>query len=92
MPRFPSLDALIDAARVASWHGRRGLGGRSTALDVAFQDVRRLIEYAKRVSPTCLIHLDRNRYSVPGSFANRRVSVRFYPEHIVVAAEGQVIC
>ena len=50
------------------------------------------VEYAKRVSPTCLIHLDRNRYSVPASFANRPVSVRVYPERIVVAAEGQIIC
>ena len=50
------------------------------------------VEYAKRVSPTCLIHLERNRYSVPASFANRPVSVRVYPERIVVAAEGQIIC
>ena len=50
------------------------------------------VEYAKRVSPTCLIHLERNRYSVPASFANRPVSVRVYPERIVVAGEGQVIC
>ena len=50
------------------------------------------VEYAKRVSPTCLVHLDRNRYSVPASFANRPVSVRVYPERIVVAAEGQIIC
>ena len=50
------------------------------------------VEYAKRVSPTCLIHLERNRYSVPASFANRPVSVRVYPERIVVAAEGQIVC
>ncbi len=50
------------------------------------------VEYAKRVSPTCLVPLDRNRYSVPASFANRPVSVRVYPERIVVAAEGQVVC
>jgi hypothetical protein len=50
------------------------------------------VEYPKRVSPTCLIDLDRNRYSVPASFANRPVSVRVYPERIVVAGEGQVIC
>ena len=42
--------------------------------------------------PTCLVHLDRNRYSVPASFANRPVSVRVYPDRIVVAAEGQVVC
>ena len=50
------------------------------------------VEYPKRVSPTCLIHFDRNRYSVPASFANRPVSVRVYPERIVVAAEGQIVC
>jgi DNA replication protein DnaC len=50
------------------------------------------VEYAKRVSPTCLIHLERHRYSVPASFANRPVSVRVYPERIVVVAEGQIIC
>ena len=82
----------IDAARLASWHGRRCLGGRSAALDVAFRTFDGFVEYAKRVSPTCLIHLDRNRYSVPASFANRPVSVRVYPQRIVVAAEGQVVC
>jgi transposase len=50
------------------------------------------VEHAKRVSPTCLVHLERNRCSVPASFANRRVSVRVYPEGIVVAAEGQILC
>jgi hypothetical protein len=50
------------------------------------------VEYAKRVSPTCLVHLERNRYSVPASFANRPVSVRVYPERIVVVAEGQIVC
>jgi len=50
------------------------------------------IEHTKRVSPTCLVHLERNRYSVPASFANRPVSVRVYPERIVVAAEGKVLC
>lgn len=50
------------------------------------------VEHTKRVTPTCLIHMERNRYSVPASFANRPVSVRVYPARIVVAAEGQVLC
>jgi transposase len=50
------------------------------------------VEHTKRVSPTCLVHLERTRYSVPASFANRPVSVRVYPERIVVAAEGQILC
>jgi hypothetical protein len=49
------------------------------------------VEYAKRVSPTCLIHLERNRYSVPASFANRPISLRVYPDRIVIVAEGLVI-
>ena len=47
------------------------------------------VEYTKRVSPTCLVHLERNRYSVPASFANRPVSLRVYPDRVVVAAEGR---
>ena len=50
------------------------------------------VEYSKRVSPTCLVHFERNRYSVPASFANRPVSLRVYPDRIVVVAEGHVIC
>jgi transposase len=50
------------------------------------------VEHSKRVSPTCLVHFERNRYSVPASFANRPVSLRIYPERVVIAAEGQVLC
>ena len=50
------------------------------------------VEHTKRVSPTCLVHFERNRYSVPASFANRPVSVRIYPGRIVIAAEGQTLC
>jgi transposase len=50
------------------------------------------VELSKRVSPTCLITFDRNRYSVPASFANRPVSLHIYPEKLVVVTEGQVIC
>ena len=50
------------------------------------------VEHAKRVSPTCLVHFEANRYSVPASFANRPVSLRVYPERLVVVAEGQAVC
>ena len=47
------------------------------------------VEHTKRVSPTCLIALERNRYSsVPALFANRPVSARVYAERIVIGAEG----
>ncbi len=50
------------------------------------------VEHSKRVSPTCLITFERNRYSVPASFANRPVSLRVYPERLVIVAEGQTVC
>jgi hypothetical protein len=50
------------------------------------------VEHAKRVSPTCLIAFDRNRYSVPASFANRPVSLRVFPDRLVIVAEGTVLC
>lgn len=34
---------------------------------------------------------DRNRYSVPASFANRPVSLRAYAERIVIVAEGRQV-
>ena len=49
------------------------------------------VEHTKRVSPTCLIHFECNRYSVPATFANRPVSLRVYADRLVVAAEGQTI-
>jgi hypothetical protein len=50
------------------------------------------VELSKRVSPTCLINFERNRYSVPASLANRPVSLRVYPERLVVVAEGSILC
>ena len=50
------------------------------------------VEHSKRVSPTCLISFERNRYSVPASFANRPVGLRVNPDRLVIAAEGQVLC
>ena len=49
------------------------------------------IEHSKRVSSTCLITFEHNRYSVPASFANRVVSLRVYPQRLVIVAEAQVV-
>jgi transposase len=105
VPRFASLEALNDWLEQRCkelWqqipHGLRpGTIEDIRAAEVQFlMPVPRLfdgfVEYTKRVSPTCLIHLERNRYSVPASFANRPVSLRVYPDRIVVAAEGQILC
>ena len=105
LPSFPDLDTLnawLEERCIAQWgqitHG--GLPG--TIADVWASEVASLmppgrpfdgfVEHTKRVSPTCLVHFERNRYSVPASFANRPVSLRIYPDRIVIAAEGQVLC
>ena len=44
-----------------------------------------------RVSSTCLVVLDRNRYSVPAAFAGRAVSVRSTASEIRVVADGTLI-
>jgi transposase len=49
------------------------------------------IEYSKRVSSTCLITFEHNRYSVPASFANHVISLRVYPERLVIVAEARVV-
>lgn len=48
-------------------------------------------EHSKLVSSTCLVTFECNKYSVPASFANRRVSLRVYPAHLDVIAEGRKI-
>lgn len=49
------------------------------------------IEHPMRVSPTCLVHFERNRYSVHAAYANRVVSLRAYADTIKVVADDQVI-
>ncbi len=105
MPSFPDLDALnvwLERRCIEQWeqivHGTLpGTVAKAHADEVGDlmppgRPFDGFVEHTKRVSPTCLIHFDRNRYSVPASFANRPVSLRIYPERIVVAAEGQVLC
>ena len=49
------------------------------------------IEQMLRVSSTCLVCVDRNRYSVPARFAGRAVSVRTTAEQVCIVAPGEVI-
>ena len=49
------------------------------------------IEHAKRVSPTCLIVFERNRYSVPAALANQVISLRIYADRLVMVARAEVI-
>jgi transposase len=105
MPSFgdlPSLNAWLEARCIERWSElSHGVLPGSVA-DVHAQERASLmpvgrafdgfVEHTKRVSPTCLVHFETNRYSVPASFANRPVSLRVYPDRLVVAAEGHVLC
>ena len=104
-PQVESLDALnlwLEERCKALWedipHGiepgsvANAWADESESLMVAGRPFDGFVEYRKRVSPTCLIHFERNRYSVPASFANRTVSLRVYPDRFQVVAEGQPIC
>jgi len=105
MPGFPDLAALnawLEQRCVDLW-SEIPHGTLSGSVADAWADERAalmpappafdgFVELSKRVSPTCLVHFERTRYSVPASFANRPVSLRIYPERIVIAAEGQVLC
>ena len=44
-----------------------------------------------RVSSTCLVNVDRNRYSVPTSFAGQAVSVRMTADQVRIVANSEVI-
>ena len=105
MPDFPDLAALnvwLEQRCLELWqqtpHGKRP----GTIADVWVEEQAALmplpvafdgfVELSKRVSPTCLISFERNRYSVPASFANRPVSLRIYSDRLVVAAEGNILC
>jgi hypothetical protein len=105
MPDFPDLAALNDWLEqqcVALWGDIPHAALPGSVADVWAAERTALmplppafdgfVEHSKRVSPTCLISFERNRYSVPASFANRPVSLRVYPERLVVAAEGQILC
>ena len=50
------------------------------------------VETLGKVSSTCLVSFDRNRYSVPCEWAGQIVSVRVYPERIdLVSHDGEVV-
>mgnify|MGYP003608975755 FL=1 len=105
MPSFPDLDALnawLEERCIAQWGEIQHGVLPGTVADVHAVEIISLmpmgrafdgfVEHTKRVSPTCLIAFERNRYSVPASFANRPVSLRVYPDRLVIAAEGQILC
>jgi hypothetical protein len=49
------------------------------------------VEQMMRVSSTCLVRVDRNRYSVPASVAGQAVSVRTTADQVRIVAHGEII-
>ena len=49
------------------------------------------VEHMLRVSSTCLVAVDRNRYSVPAAFAGRAVSVRTTATSVRIVADGAIV-
>jgi transposase len=49
------------------------------------------VEQPVRVSATSLIHFQRNRYSVPTPHAHKVVSLRIYPDTLVIVADGEEV-
>jgi hypothetical protein len=100
-PTFATLDALNDWLQLRCqtlWGEIRHAALPGTVADVLAIERAHLmplprpfdgfVEHTKRVSPTCLIHFERNRYSVPSSYANRPVSLRVYAHRLVIVGGG----
>lgn len=49
------------------------------------------VENPARVSSTCLVRVARNRYSVPCELAGRRVSIRLYPDRVIVVGIDAIV-
>ena len=89
------VEKNVQDARRQIWQGMpsfEDLPSLNTWLEARCIERWSELQHTKRVSPTCLVHFESNRYSVPASFANRPVSLRVYPDRLVVAAEGQILC
>lgn len=104
-PKFTSLEELnrwLQERCIAQWQESAHPEFKSRSLAACREDELAemmpvpaafdgFIEHGKRVSSTCLITFENNRYSVPASFANRVISLRVYPARLVIVAEAQVV-
>jgi transposase len=105
VPAFASLGALnewLEQRCLALWHEVQHPDDKTRTIADVWADERPhlmalpppfdgFVEHTKRVSPTCLLNFERDRYSVPSPYANRPVSLRVYAERLVIVAEGEVI-
>jgi len=104
LARFLSFEALNDwlaircrelAARKHPVTPERSIADCFTQEQLSLRPIRAAfdgyVEHMVRVSSTCLVMLDRNRYSVPAEYAGRAVSVRSTAAGVRIVADGAVI-
>ena len=103
-PRFADLEALNQwlAQRCQELSGRQHPTQADRTIAGCFADEQPIlrpvvamfegyVEHTLRVSSTCLVRIDRNRYSVPSAWAGKVVSVRLTALRVCVIGEGQEI-
>ena len=98
---FAELNAWLATQCVAAWDAPHPELAGLTIRDAWTQERPQLmpmptpfdgyVEVPARVSSTSLINVARNRYSVPCAWAGHRVSVRLYPERVVIVADQRVV-
>ena len=104
-PKFKTLEDLnewLERSCLKLWHQLQHPESTKESIAQCWQNERvalmpvpatfdGYIEHTKRVTSTCLVHHDRQRYSVPASFANQHISMRVYADKITVVAEGRIV-
>lgn len=103
-PRFSGFAELNDwlARRCEELAGRRHPEQTGRTIADCFAEEQPLllpikaafdgyVEKTLRVSSTCLVKVDHNRYSVPAEWANRVVSLRLTADRLRRVADGHVI-
>jgi transposase len=104
-PDFKDLDELniwLEQRCKALWHETRHPDYKDQMIAEAWSEERTslmsvpapfdgFVELSKRVSSTCLVTFENNRYSVPASFANRPLSLHVYADKLLFVAEAQLI-
>ena len=98
---FAELNAWLATQCLAAWEAPHPELTGLTIRDAWLQERPQLmpmptpfdgyVELPARVSSTSLVSVARNRYSVPCAWAGHRVSVRLYPERVVIVADQGVV-
>ena len=99
---FGELNAWLEQQCRKSWEDMRHPDyPEFTLADVLQEEQARLmpfpgafdgyVEVLSRVSSTCLVTFQRNRYSVPCQLANQVVSTRVYPDRIIIYADQEAL-